>query len=946
MAARDALRPGRPGASSYAALADSDDDAEEDSESGGDEATSPAIQHDGESSGSITGDEDADEDEDGDAAALAAQSGPRRRLEGSDLALYREERGIKVGFHSPSDSRFGAEDFLESRYPILEFEDLGHFGVPHDLVAACRRCAGGSLFSTSVQSEIWGMLLGSEAVATPSASSAAAAPASLNAVDIPVCAAWPPMGAAAVDASSEKERFSSVNDAVRRQMWIASSANLKSCSPGTELTRQDPNALFCMHILCMLPREKQHCLNGRRKAPVQDGWPKENGSVVTWGEAYDGGDSSASLLTEGVVKVCGSDGAFAAIKANGSVVTWGMPGLGGDSSAVAALLTEGVVYVCGSASAFAAIRENGSVVTWGDADNGGSSSEVVQLLTEGVVQVYGNHGAFAAIKANGSVVTWGETSEGGNSAAVAPLLTDGVVQVYGSHSAFAAIKANGSVVTWGDAYFGGDSSAVATLLTEGVVQVCGSQGAFAAIKANGSVVTWGGVNVSLDNGGNSAAVAPLLTEGVVQVCGNSDGFAAINADGSVVWWGVAHGVPAAEAELQSEGVVQVYGNLGAFAAIKANGRVEGPLSWETAFDSLPKPVRSEVKFLDFIGATVIGCAPGTISSVYFASVARAALADGGSSMEQPWYFYAAGVLLTAVLLKLVSDVAQKAVDEAIAAKAASLDFDRLCQYTFLLQTDLAKLRQLEAFVFDPLITWRLLPTHAHAQRAPMLPIDCRGFVARASDTGQGQHAHPAPHKHGAFQSTMDEHFHEMEWQGMSPLQTVGVVQPPEIKRTVSRLLAEGFEATAVVDTGELRAAASGAEPGAVNGGAAPEASTNGGGGDAPEARTRLHAHFAYGEEGAEPPAGAEDPHLASVSGRQARQRDLRQQLGPEGVLADPMLLSSTARSVTGRVYAKLTGMDFRRGEALDVEAQVERLLQEATSHENLCQCYVGWCPFW
>jgi len=77
---------------------------------------------------------------------------------------------------------------------------------------------------------------------------------------------------------------------------------------------------------------------------------------------------------------------------------------------------------------------------------------------------------------------------------------------------------------------------------------------------------------------------------------------------------------------------------------------------------------SEVKFLDFIGATVIGCAPGTISSVYFASVARAALADGGSSMEQPWYFYAAGVLLTAVLLKLVSDVAQKAVDEAIAAK--------------------------------------------------------------------------------------------------------------------------------------------------------------------------------------------------------------------------------------------------------------------------------------
>merc|ERR1719329_2024368 len=66
---------------------------------------------------------------------------------------------------------------------------------------------------------------------------------------------------------------------------------------------------------------------------------------------------------------------------------------------------------------------------------------------------------------------------------------------------------------------------------------------------------------------------------------------------------------------------------------------------------------------------------------------------------------------------------------------------------------------------------------------------------------------------------------------------------------------------------------------------------------------------------------------------------------PEGARAEPELLAQTARSIISRVYAKLNGTDFRR-EALDVEAQVERLLQEATSQENLCQCYVGWCPFW
>ena len=32
--------------------------------------------------------------------------------------------------------------------------------------------------------------------------------------------------------------------------------------------------------------------------------------------------------------------------------------------------------------------------------------------------------------------------------------------------------------------------------------------------------------------------------------------------------------------------------------------------------------------------------------------------------------------------------------------------------------------------------------------------------------------------------------------------------------------------------------------------------------------------------------------------------------------------------------------------ALDVQAQVDRLIREATSHINLCQSYIGWCGFW
>ena len=110
-------------------------------------------------------------------------------------------------------------------------------------------------------------------------------------------------------------------------------------------------------------------------------------------------------------------------------------------------------------------------------------------------------------------------------------------------------------------------------------------------------------------------------------------------------------------------------------------------------------------------------------------------------------------------------------------------------------------------------------------------------------------------------------------------------------------------------------------------------------------------------------------------------------------MAKPEALNSGAIAVINRVSAKLTGRDFRpkrnsgsghsanSGSAnastnastnanaftdfsptlstasmtmstsvpewpLSVEAQVERLIGEASRIENLCQAYVGWCPFW
>ena len=47
-----------------------------------------------------------------------------------------------------------------------------------------------------------------------------------------------------------------------------------------------------------------------------------------------------------------------------------------------------------------------------------------------------------------------------------------------------------------------------------------------------------------------------------------------------------------------------------------------------------------------------------------------------------------------------------------------------------------------------------------------------------------------------------------------------------------------------------------------------------------------------------------------------------------------------------RVSDKIKGTDFNKNEELKIDEQIQRLIIQATSHENLSQSYLGWCPFW
>jgi FKBP12-rapamycin complex-associated protein len=57
-------------------------------------------------------------------------------------------------------------------------------------------------------------------------------------------------------------------------------------------------------------------------------------------------------------------------------------------------------------------------------------------------------------------------------------------------------------------------------------------------------------------------------------------------------------------------------------------------------------------------------------------------------------------------------------------------------------------------------------------------------------------------------------------------------------------------------------------------------------------------------------------------------------------------LNKIAKLVLDRINDKLQGTDFQKNITLDIKNQVEKLINQATSHENLSQSYLGWCPYW
>ena len=328
---------------------------------------------------------------------------------------------------------------------------------------------------------------------------------------------------------------------------------------------------------------------------------RSNGSVVTWGNYLNGGDSNysdssiaaapAGSLSSGVVNLVNNGYAWAALKTDGSVVTWGVKTAGGDSmvyayeypsdtmlSSAVDSLKSGVVKIVASNNLLAAIKSDNSVVTWGSSGYRGSSN-VSTLLSSGVSSVVdGVNNKLVALTKGDTVVSW-STVYNSTTATTNSISSTYLSSGFGikslSDRGELALTNSGGVINTGTPLTGWTS--VSSSLTSGVVSLIRSNGTgvYSALKTDGSVYSWGFAGAL---GGSGLKVS----SGAMSVVANNQAFAALKSDGSVSAWGDSTRGGSISSVFSSigsagSGVVSITaprnGTGSAFAALKANGSV-------------------------------------------------------------------------------------------------------------------------------------------------------------------------------------------------------------------------------------------------------------------------------------------------------------------------------------------------------------------------------------
>jgi len=222
---------------------------------------------------------------------------------------------------------------------------------------------------------------------------------------------------------------------------------------------------------------------------------------------------------------------------------------------------------------------------------------------------------------------------------------------------------------------------------------------------------------------------------------------------------------------------------------------------------------------------------------------------------------------------------------------------------------------LEAFVYDPLINWRLLTPQDAETADPASGISAA--VAAEPQVFVGEKRPPA-----------------VSPAALSPYDSViaNVKTYEENQRDSLSLSDRGDSPVAIARVAALRAASNAGSRGS---------------GQLAGRKQSLFALEVNSLNASSIKTTATVPPKAQAAAGASTLPQQRKGIDAElAVTSEPTeALNEKAVAVMTRVMNKLTGRDFKN-EVLEVPQHVQRLMDEATAPENLCTLYIGWCPFW
>lgn len=242
----------------------------------------------------------------------------------------------------------------------------------------------------------------------------------------------------------------------------------------------------------------------------------------------------------------------------------------------------------------------------------------------------------------------------------------------------------------------------------------------------------------------------------------------------------------------------------------------------------------------------------------------------------------------------------------------------------------ALMSMMEAFVYDPLIRWKLIGPKELTELKR--EEDAAAGRGRGRNTGNKQERKQRASANGQVVENRQVSASNQNEGTPSTMNGLGRDIPHDIDELIQSL----------THTGSLQATMELQQQEIVENGMRLDESDAVGAIASPQASIMIPV----GDGASKTPHSDEDEMIATPSyeTRMQQARIMRDERGSHEMIAH--VSNERAQLALDRFGCKLNGTDFDPEETLSVEEQVDLLVRDARNVENLCTLFLGWCAFW